>query len=46
MVIGDGYNDLSMMEHAGRSVEMRNAPAEIKAACTEPTTTNEHDDVG
>jgi hydroxymethylpyrimidine pyrophosphatase-like HAD family hydrolase len=25
---------------------MGNAPAEIKAACTEPTTTNEHDDVG
>jgi Cof subfamily protein (haloacid dehalogenase superfamily) len=46
MVIGDGYNDLSMMERAGRSVEMGNAPAEIKAACTEPTTTNEHDDVG
>ncbi len=46
MVIGDSYNDLSMMERAGRSVAMGNAPAEIKAACTEITTTNEHDGVG
>ena len=27
MVIGDNYNDLSMMERAGRSVAMGNAPA-------------------
>ena len=46
MVIGDNYNDLSMMERAGHSVAMGNAPAEIKAACTEITTTNEHDGVG
>ena len=46
MVIGDNYNDLSIMERAGLSVAMGNAPAEIKAACTEITTTNEHDGVG
>lgn len=46
MVIGDSYNDISMMERAGRSVAMGNAPAEIKAECTEVTTTNEHDGVG
>ena len=46
MAIGDNYNDLSMMERAGRSVAMGNAPAEIKAACTVVTTSNEHDGVG
>jgi len=46
MVIGDSYNDLSMMELAGRSVAMGNAPEEIKAACTAITTTNEFDGVG
>ena len=46
MVIGDNYNDLSMMERAGRSVAMGNAPDEIKAVCTTVTTTNEHDGVG
>lgn len=46
MVIGDSYNDLSMMVRAGRAVAMGNAPAAIKAACTEITTTNEHDGVG
>ncbi len=46
MVIGDNYNDLSMMERAGRSVAMGNAPEAIKASCTHVTTTNEHDGVG
>jgi len=46
MVIGDSYNDLSMMVRAGHSVAMGNAPAAIKVACTEITTTNEHDGVG
>ncbi len=46
MVIGDNYNDLSMMKRAGRSVAMGNAPEEIKAACTVVTTSNEHDGVG
>ena len=46
MVIGDNYNDLSMMKAAGYSVAMGNAPAEIQAACTTVTTTNEFDGVG
>ena len=46
MVIGDSYNDLSMIERAGRSVAMGNAPAEVKAACTNVTTTNANDGVG
>ncbi len=46
MVIGDSYNDLSMMKHAGHSVAMGNARADIKAACHTVTATNEHDGVG
>jgi Cof subfamily protein (haloacid dehalogenase superfamily) len=46
MAIGDNYNDLSMMERAGYSVAMGNAPVDIKAACTETTTTNAQDGVG
>src|SRR5690625_343674 len=34
MVIGDSYNDLSMMKIAGRSIAMGNAPQEIKNICT------------
>lgn len=45
MVIGDSFNDLSMMERAGRSVAMENAPDEIKAACTHVTKTNSDDGV-
>lgn len=46
MVIGDSYNDLSMMKLAGHSVAMGNASADIKAACKTVTATNEHDGVG
>ena len=46
MAIGDNYNDLSMMELAGRSVAMGNAPADIKAACTHVTESNANDGVG
>ena len=46
MVIGDSYNDLSMMQRAGHAVAMGNAAAEIKAACHTVTATNEHDGVG
>lgn len=46
MAIGDNYNDLSMMELAGRSVAMGNAPDEIKAACTHVTASNGDDGVG
>lgn len=46
VVIGDNYNDLSMMERAGRSIAMGNAPDAIKAACDEVTETNENNGVG
>lgn len=46
MVIGDNYNDLSMMERAGHPVAMGNAAADIKAVCKTVTATNEHDGVG
>ena len=46
MAIGDNFNDLSMLQRAGYSVAMGNAPEEIKAACKSVTTTNEFDGVG
>ncbi|KIL49667.1 Cof-type HAD-IIB family hydrolase [Jeotgalibacillus soli] len=45
MAIGDNYNDLSMMEKAGYSVAMGNAPEDIKNRCTHVTTTNREDGV-
>jgi hydroxymethylpyrimidine pyrophosphatase-like HAD family hydrolase len=35
MAIGDNWNDLSMLEIAGRAVLMENAPAELKALALE-----------
>jgi len=35
MAIGDNWNDLSMLEIAGRAVLMENAPAELKALAME-----------
>ena len=37
LVIGDYYNDLEMMQQAGYSVAVANAPAEVKAAANEVT---------
>jgi len=45
MVIGDSFNDVSMMERAGYSVAMENAPNEIKALCTETTSRSDQDGV-
>lgn len=45
MAIGDSFNDLSMLERAGRSVAMENAPQEIKDVCSHLTTSNESDGV-
>ncbi|HLR68127.1 MAG TPA: Cof-type HAD-IIB family hydrolase [Virgibacillus sp.] len=45
MVIGDNYNDISMMKRAGRAVAMGNAVDEIKAYCSHVTATNEEDGV-
>ena len=35
MAIGDNWNDLSMLEIAGRAVLMENAPTELKALAVE-----------
>ena len=45
MVIGDNYNDLSMMKKAGYSVAMGNAPDDIKEQCSHITATNREDGV-
>lgn len=37
IAVGDGYNDLSMLEYAGFSVAMGNAPDDIKAVCSRVT---------
>lgn len=43
MAIGDGYNDLEMLEYAGVSVAMGNAPPFIKERADLVTDTNEED---
>lgn len=43
MVIGDSYNDISMMERAGCSVAMENAPKEVRDICTHITLSSEND---
>jgi len=43
MVIGDNYNDVSMMERAGISVAMENAPDDIKAVCSHETASSDAD---
>ncbi|MEY2195217.1 Cof-type HAD-IIB family hydrolase [Neobacillus sp. BF23-41] len=46
MAIGDNYNDVSMLEKAGRSVAMGNADYYIKSLCDVITDTNEESGVG
>lgn len=41
MAIGDSFNDVSMLERAGRAVAMGNAAPEIKEKCDVITDTNE-----
>ncbi|UCZ54673.1 Cof-type HAD-IIB family hydrolase [Bacillus shivajii] len=45
MVLGDNFNDVSMMEVAGLSVAMGNAEDEIKELCDEVTDKNTNDGV-
>ena len=42
---GDSRNDLPMLRHAGHSIAMGNAPADVKAACTYVTDLPEHDGI-
>jgi Cof subfamily protein (haloacid dehalogenase superfamily) len=46
MAIGDNYNDVSMLERAGRAVAMGNAGFEIKSLCDVITDTNDEHGVG
>lgn len=45
MVIGDNFNDISMMKRAGFSVAMENAPNEVKKECMTTTTSNDENGV-
>jgi Cof subfamily protein (haloacid dehalogenase superfamily) len=46
MAIGDNYNDVSMLERAGRAVAMGNADFYIKSLCDVITDTNDENGVG
>ena len=46
IVIGDYYNDLDMMQAAGHSVAMRNAPADVSFVADEVCETNNEGGVG
>jgi Cof subfamily protein (haloacid dehalogenase superfamily) len=46
MAIGDNYNDVSMLERAGRAVAMGNADFYIKSLCDVITDTNDESGVG
>lgn len=45
IAVGDGFNDLSMIEYAGLGVAMENAPLEIKQAADFVTRSNDNDGV-
>ena len=42
---GDSRNDLTMLEHAGQSIAMGNAPEDVKAVCTYVTDRPEDDGI-
>jgi len=45
IAVGDGYNDVSMLEDAGLGVAMGNAPEDIKRLCQHVTLSNDEDGV-
>lgn len=45
IAVGDGYNDISMIEYAGLGVAMANAASEVKAKANFVTLSNEEDGV-
>ena len=45
IAVGDGYNDVPMLEYAGLGVAMGNAPEDIKALCQHVTLGNDEDGV-
>ena len=45
IAVGDGFNDLPMIEYAGLGVAMENAPEEVKNAASFVTASNDEDGV-
>ena len=45
IAVGDGFNDLSMIEYAGLGIAMDNAPQEVKSRANFVTSSNEEDGV-
>jgi len=45
IAVGDGFNDLAMIEYAGLGVAMGNAPEEVKNAADYVTLSNDEDGV-
>ena len=45
VAVGDGYNDISMLEYVGLGVAMGNAPDDIKKICRHITLSNNDDGV-
>jgi len=45
IAVGDGYNDVCMLEYAGLGVAVENAPDDIKAICGHVTLSNNNDGV-
>jgi hypothetical protein len=45
LAVGDSYNDVSMLEYAGFSVAVENAPDDIKEICDYVTLSNDNDGV-
>ena len=45
IAVGDGYNDVSMLEYAGLGIAMGNAPEDIKALCQYTTLSNNEDGI-
>ena len=45
VAFGDNFNDLDMLQYAGLSVAMGNAPDEIKQAAKEVTASNDEDGI-
>ena len=45
LAFGDNYNDLEMLQFAGTSVAMGNAPDDVKKAASRVTESNEEDGI-
>jgi len=45
IAVGDGYNDVEMIEYAGLGIAMENAPEDVKAKADYVTDTNDNDGV-